>query len=79
MFERHGVTLEQAAEALTDGDAIVFDPDPASRSGLSLRVIGWSDNAGAVLTIVLVRHEGRLYGSNGWRANSRDVRTYLEA
>jgi uncharacterized DUF497 family protein len=33
MAERHGVTVEQANEALADPDALVFDPDYASQSG----------------------------------------------
>jgi len=35
MAERHGVTFEQANEALADPDALVFDPDYASQSGRS--------------------------------------------
>ncbi len=33
----HGVTVEQANEALTDPDTLVFDPDYASQSGRSVR------------------------------------------
>lgn len=76
MLARHGITVSQAAEALADRDAVMFDPDPASRSGRSIRVIGWSALAGAILTIVIVRYEGRLFGSNGWRSNERDIRIY---
>ncbi|MEN2737836.1 hypothetical protein ABCS02_08605 [Microbacterium sp. X-17] len=42
MEERHGVTVEQAEEALADPRRIVFEPDYASRSGRSVRVIGYS-------------------------------------
>ena len=30
---KHGVTVTQASEALTDPDAVVFDPDYNSRTG----------------------------------------------
>jgi hypothetical protein len=30
---KHGVTAAQASEALTDPDAVVFDPDYNSRNG----------------------------------------------
>ena len=41
MFARHGITAKQADEALTDPEAVVFDPDYASLSGRSVRTIGW--------------------------------------
>jgi uncharacterized DUF497 family protein len=31
---KHGVTAVQASEALTDPDAVVFDPDYNSRTGV---------------------------------------------
>ena len=79
MQQRHGVTVEQAGEALSDPLAVVADPDPKSRSGHSARVIGYSASAGAVLVVVLVRREdkpGAWWGANGWPANSSDQRTY---
>jgi hypothetical protein len=78
MLARHGVTVAEATEALGDPAAVTFDPDPASRSGQSIRVIGWSATAGAVLTIILARHAGVIYGSNGWRSNPADLRAYIE-
>jgi len=33
MEERHGVSVEQAEEALADPNRIVFEPDYASKSG----------------------------------------------
>lgn len=50
IHRRHGVTVEQANEALTDLHALVFAPDYASLSGHSVRAIGWSDTAGRLLT-----------------------------
>src|SRR5699024_8778659 len=62
MWERHGITEEQASEAVADVEALWFDPNPSSRSGRSLRVIGYSYSRRRVLTIILVRSEtGRWY------------------
>ena len=38
---RHGVTVSETEEALFDPERLVLEPDPASRSGRSVRVIGW--------------------------------------
>lgn len=68
MQQRHGVTVEQASEALADPLAMVADPDPKSRSGRSARVIGYSASVGAVLVVILVRREdkpGAWWGANG--------------
>ena len=55
----------------------MFDPDPTSKSGRSVRVIGYSHSRRAVLSIVLVhRNEGGYYGANGWESNSSDRRRY---
>jgi len=76
MATRHGVTLEQANEALVDPDALVFDPDYASQSGRSVRTIGWSPSAGRLLTVITVAEDGVVYGVNGWPANDVDTRRY---
>jgi len=81
MWDRHQVTVDQASEALADDERIVVDPDPASRSGVSARVIGYSPAAAAVLVVILVRREdkpGMWWGANGWRANSTERRSYWE-
>jgi uncharacterized DUF497 family protein len=81
MQQRHGVTVEQASEALADARALMADPDPNSRSGTSARVIGYSESAGAVLVLILVHRgdrPGAWWGANGWRANSTDQRTYTD-
>lgn len=41
MWDRHKVTVSEANEALDDVDAVWFDPDPKSKSGQSIRVIGY--------------------------------------
>jgi uncharacterized DUF497 family protein len=76
---RHGVTAQEAGEALDDPDAVLFDPDPKSESGDSARLIGYSPTARAVLVVILVHREDRegdWWGANAWRANSTDQRIY---
>ncbi len=81
MWSGHQLSIEHANEALADDECIVADPDPASRSGQSARVIGYSSAAAAVLVVILVHREdrpGAWWGANGWRANSTERRTYWE-
>ncbi len=83
---RHAVEVEWANEAVRDAHAVWLVPDPASRSGHSVRVIGYSGSAGAVITVVLVdadadpdeRPDGDWWGSNAWMANERDRGSYGE-
>jgi uncharacterized DUF497 family protein len=81
MRDHHQIPVEEANEALADADALLYDPDPKSRSGDSARVIGYPPTAAAVLVVILVRRDdkpGAWWGGNGWRANSTDRRTYRE-
>lgn len=81
---RHGVHPTWANEAVDDDHAVWLRPDPASRSGHSVRVLGYSTSAQAVLTVILVdadldpseRPEGDWWGSNAWIASPRDRRLY---
>lgn len=73
---KHGVTSVEADEAIADPDRVVLDPDPASESGRSVRIIGYSTTAQAVLTVIVVEHESVTYGSNAWKANAKDQRRY---
>lgn len=76
MATRHGVSVGQADEALSDPEALVFDPDYASQSGRSVRTIGWSPSARRLLTVITVAEGGVVYGVNGWPANDVDARRY---
>lgn len=77
MRARHRVTPEEADEAVADIDAVWFDPDPVSKSGRSVRVIGYSRSRQAVLTVILVhRDEGGYWGANGWESSAADRRRY---
>ena len=55
MWDTHKVATAEADEAVHDIDAVWFDPDPASRSHRSVRVIGYSHSRRAILTVILVR------------------------
>lgn len=49
-----------ADEAFADPDGVVFSPDPASKSGASDKMIGYSPSAGMVITVIYLRdgHRG---------------------
>lgn len=76
MWTNHGVTVAQANEAPVDPDRVLIQPDYNSKSGSSDRVIGYSPDYGDLLSIILVCHENNVYGSNGWRSNSKDRAIY---
>jgi len=72
MQASHQVTPEEADEAGTDIDAVWFDPDPHSKSGRSVRVVGYSHSRKKILTVILVRREeGGYWGANGWESTPR--------
>lgn len=75
---RHRVLPSWAQEAWEDPTALVVDPDPASRSGRSIRVIGYSPGARAVLVLVLVKDADQLIAASAWRANASHRRRYTE-
>jgi hypothetical protein len=78
MRDRHQVEVEWANEALSDPDALRITPDPASKSGRSVRTIGYSSQAGCLLTVITLTEGEVTYGVNGWRSNGTDARRYRE-
>jgi hypothetical protein len=76
--ERYGIEVEWADEALEDPDALRIDPDPASRSGRSVRTIGNSTGAGSLVTVITVEEARITYAVNGWKSNEIDIRRYRE-
>jgi hypothetical protein len=78
MRERHGIEVEWADEAREDPDGLRIDPDPASRSGRSVRTIGYSTSAGHLVTVITVEEAGITYGVNCWKSNEIDMRRYRE-
>lgn len=65
-----------ANEAYADEARVVFDPDYASKTGRSVRTIGYSPTAGFVITVITVMDDGHLWGVNAWKANEKDIRAY---
>jgi hypothetical protein len=83
---RHGVDPAWADDAVNDDHAVWLTPDPVSRSGRSVRVIGYSRSAREVLTVILVAADvedaeqpvGEWWGANAWVSSPRDRRLYGE-
>ena len=78
MQANHGITPEIADEALGDPDRVVITPDYNSRSGKSVRIIGFSTTADELITVIVVVDKGVEYGANGWVSNAKDRRIYNE-
>jgi hypothetical protein len=78
MQANHGITPEVANEALGDPDRVVIAPDYNSRSGQSVRIIGFSTTADEVITVIVVVDDGVAFGANGWASNAKDRRIYNE-
>ncbi|MDQ3708130.1 MAG: hypothetical protein M3387_02275 [Actinomycetota bacterium] len=65
MLKRHNVTVTAANEALADLDALLFDPDPKSNSGISARVIGvFAISGGGAGRHSRASRRGRMVGRN---------------
>jgi len=67
-----------AADAVADENAALIDPDYNSKSGSSMRVIGWSSEAGFLITVIIVRFEGKLFAASAWKSNSKDLKLYYQ-
>lgn len=78
MEQKHGVTSVVADEALGDADRVVIDPDYNSISGRSVRIIGFSDLVGNIVTVIVMEADGIEYGVNGWLSNERDRGLYRD-
>lgn len=72
------MTIVQANEALDDHDAVVITPDYASKSGLGVRTIGYSDSFGGILAVITVLFEGVIYGATAYESDRRDPKLYEE-
>jgi hypothetical protein len=76
MWLRHRILVQWAHEACRDPDRLTFDPDPAGRSGRSVRIVGYSILARSLLVVILVREGSRLFAATAWPANQRDWQMY---
>ena len=65
-----------ADEAYSDPAALGYDPDYASKTGKSVRTIGYSASAGFLITVITVTEHSHLWGVNAWRSNTKDERDY---
>ena len=79
MHANHGISVPVANDALADANRVVINPDYNSTSGRSVRIIGYSMLAGALVTVIVLSDDGVDYGVNGWLANEKDQRIYREA
>ncbi|MDO9396144.1 MAG: hypothetical protein Q7T71_06345 [Herbiconiux sp.] len=75
---KHGIRPAWASAVLADPDCVVIDPDYNSKSGRSVRIIGLSPEARAIVTVIVTEPRGRMCGVNAWESNSRDQRIYEE-
>jgi hypothetical protein len=77
---RRDVQTEWATEACHDPNRWVRSAN--SRSGRTVRVTGYSESAGFVVTVILApKHHplrGQWWGATAWAANPTDVRSYEE-
>lgn len=64
-----------ADEAFADDDALLDSPDPASKSGQTDRLVGYSPSARLVIVVIYLR-DG-LIGVNAWKANPTQASRYL--
>jgi hypothetical protein len=55
---------------------VVLNPDPASKSGRGVRIIGYSITAEAILTVIVLDDAGVTIGVNAWTSNQIDQRRY---
>lgn len=66
-----GWTLQAAA----DPARVVRDPDPRSNAAY-IRLIGYSPDAGFVLTVIIDPHD--FSGVTAWKTRGADLRDYLD-
>jgi hypothetical protein len=76
----HGVATEWATQACQDPRRVV--ESAGSRSGLTVRVTGWSEEAGFLVTVIVAPKDhppaDRWWGATAWKANRADSRKYQE-
>lgn len=76
IWDEHRLSPEKANEALADPERVVFNPDPASRSGRGVRIVGYSSTARTVLCVLVVDDEGTVYGATAFPASGRYLDKY---
>ena len=51
---KHGLTPDIADQAFNDPNRLMIDPDPASVSGRTVRIIGWATSAQTLVTVIVL-------------------------
>ena len=77
-ISKHGLKPDLAYEANADPNRLVIDPDPASVSGRTVRIIGWSTTIQTLITVIVLPDGGITWGVNAWPSNSTDQRRYRQ-
>lgn len=73
------IATEWTQEVTADVYRTVDEPDPKSAHANSVRMVGYSPSADAVLTVVGLRdRDGLIRGSSAWKASGADLRRYEE-
>jgi hypothetical protein len=70
------IKIAWANEAYYDKNAVVQDPDVSSKSGRSIRTIGFSPSAGFPVSVITIKDEGVVIGVNAWKSNKTDANKY---
>ncbi len=77
MQANHGITPDVADEALRDPNRVVIVPDYNSKSGRSVRIIGFSTIADDIITVIVVEDDG-IECVNGWVSTAKDRPIYSD-
>ena len=72
--DSHGL----GSRSCSDDDRVILDPDPASRSGQSLRIVGFSASFGHPVTVVGIRRRTHIEDHLSLAIEPRDKRIYRE-
>lgn len=76
--EEQNIPVEWATEACQDPRRLAASA--GSNTGMTVRVIGWSESAGFVVTVIVAPKDAppqeRWWGATAWKADSRHVRRY---
>jgi hypothetical protein len=71
---------EWANEAVFDRNRGIEAPDRASKTGKSVRIVGYSTGSGVHLVVILVPKDfdqlGDWWGADAWKASDTDIRHY---
>lgn len=67
MQAKHGISVASANDAVADVNRVVVSPDYNGASGQSVRIVGHSMLAEALISVIAMSDGGIGYGVKGWR------------